>query len=153
MGDAGIEEHAAIGDGRTVALIDRSGTVDWLPIPSLDSPPVFASLLDRDRGGRMLLHPVSPFESTRRYLPGTNVLETTFTTATGSVRVTDALSRPSARPLLWNQLIRRIDGLVGKVSLAWSVEPRFDYGRSEGRIERRQGVPLVIHGPNVLALQ
>jgi len=130
MADAGIEDHAALGDGRTVALIDRSGTVDWLPIPSLDSPPVFASLLDRDNGGRMVLQPVSAFETTRRYLPGTNVLESTFTTATGTIRVTDALVTGVAGRLPWLEFARRIEGVDGTVVLDWSVEPGTVLGTS-----------------------
>ncbi|WP_374010951.1 glycoside hydrolase family 15 protein [Leifsonia sp. LS-T14] len=130
MGDAAIEDHAALGDGRTVALIDRSGTVDWLPIPSLDSPPVFASLLDRENGGRMLLHPVSAFEAVRRYLPGTNVLETTFTTATGTAVVTDALVTGVAGRLPWLELARRIEGVSGTVVMDWSVEPGTVLGTS-----------------------
>jgi len=129
-GYAAIEDHAALGDGRTVALIDRSGTVDWLPIPSLDSPPVFAALLDGENGGRMLLHPVSDFESTRRYLPGTNVLETTFTTATGTVVVTDALVTGVAGRLPWLELARRIEGVSGTVVMDWSVEPGTVLGTS-----------------------
>jgi GH15 family glucan-1,4-alpha-glucosidase len=137
--EAAIEDHAALGDGRTVALIDRSGTVDWLPIPSLDSPPVFASLLDPGRGGRMLLHPVSAFEARRRYLPGTNVLETTFTTATGTVRVTDALVTGVAGRLPWVEFARRIEGVSGTVVLDWSVEPGTALGAFSPWAERIDG--------------
>lgn len=135
----GIEDHAALGDGRTVALIDRSGTVDWLPVPSLDSPPVFASLLDPDRGGRMVLRPVGDFTSRRRYLPGTNVLETTFTTASGEVRVTDALVTGVAGRLPWLELARRIEGVSGTVVMDWSVEPGTMLGMASPWAERVDG--------------
>ncbi|MGH1549868.1 glycoside hydrolase family 15 protein [Leifsonia poae] len=134
-----IEDHAALGDGRTVALVDRSGTVDWLPIPSLDSPPVFASLIDPERGGRMLLHPVADFTSRRRYLPGTNVLETTFTTANGSVRVTDALVTGVAGRLPWLEFARRIEGVSGTVVMDWSVEPGTVLGMSSPWAEHIDG--------------
>ncbi|WP_431221519.1 glycoside hydrolase family 15 protein [Leifsonia xyli] len=136
---AGIEEHAALGDGRTVALIDRSGTVDWLPLPSLDSPPVFAALLDTEHGGRLELHPVSAFERRRRYLPGTNVLETTFTTATGTVRVTDALVTGVAGRLPWVEFARRIEGVDGTVVMDWSVEPGTVFGMSSPWAEHVDG--------------
>ena len=96
-----LRDYAAIGDGRTVALIGKRGQVDWLPIPNLDSPPVFAAILDAQTGGCIQLAPVDDFDVKRRYVQGTNVLQTTFTTAKGSVRVTDALVTGIAGRLPW----------------------------------------------------
>jgi GH15 family glucan-1,4-alpha-glucosidase len=152
-GYAPIRDYAVIGNKRTVALVARDGAIDWLPLPTLAGPSAFAALLDSRRGGSFTLSPTVPFETRRRYVPGTNVLETTFDTASGSVRVTDAISRPIARQLLWNQLIRRIDGVSGTVPMAWRVDPHFEYAATRGRPERRDGTPLLVHDRHVLAVQ
>lgn len=93
-----LRDYAVIDGGRTVALvgpalIGRDGAVDWLCLPDLDSPSVFAALLDSARGGRLELAPEQPFVARRCYLPDTNVLETTFSTAAGEAKVTDAMAR------------------------------------------------------------
>lgn len=122
-GYADLRAYAAIGDGRTVALIARDGRIDWLPVPALDSRPLFAAVLDEERGGRFVLQPAEPFTTTREYVRGTNVLRTRFTTPSGVVEVTDALVTGIAGRLPWMQLVRRVDGISGAVAMTWLVEP------------------------------
>jgi GH15 family glucan-1,4-alpha-glucosidase len=148
-----IRDLAAIGDGRTVALVARDGTIAWLPLPFVDSSTVFASLLDHGRGGRFELAPEDPFEVRRRYVPDTNVLETTFVTASGVARVTDALTLPLGGGLVpFRELVRRVEGVSGVVRLGWSVQPRFGLGIDPPMIGRRAGVPVATAGDLAVAI-
>ncbi|WP_344001250.1 glycoside hydrolase family 15 protein [Streptomyces thermocarboxydovorans] len=148
-----LRDYAVIGDGRCVALIARDGAVDWLAWPDLDSPTLFAAVLDHARGGRFLLRPEGSYTASRRYLPGTNVLETTFTTTDGTVRVTDALTLPDTSSLApARELVRRIEGLAGSVPMRWSVQPRFGYGSRAPHLTYRAGVHVVTSGPEAVAV-
>ena len=140
-----IESYAAIGDGRTLALVGDDGSIDWMCLPDLDSPSLFARLLDPGRGGSFEVAPAVPFTVSRRYLERTNIFETTFSTDTGQVRLLDALTIDPSQAAPWRELVRRVEAVNGTVPLRWRCEPRFGYGQVPARFERRGRTLLARH--------
>lgn len=127
-----IHDYAAIGDGRTVALVSRHGSIDWLCWPRFDSPSIFAAILDED-GGRWSLAPTGLFSVTRRYIDDTNVLETRFDTDTGVLVVTDlmpvAAEEDKDRLLLpAHEILRVAECVAGDVEIEMRFAPRPRYG-------------------------
>jgi GH15 family glucan-1,4-alpha-glucosidase len=147
-----IEDYAAIGDGHTAALIARDGSLDWLCLPQFDSPACFASLLGTDRNGHWLIGPDGEHTVTRRYVDDTAVLETTYTTDDGEVRVTDVMPTGERRA----DVVRRVEGVRGTVTMRHSLIIRFDYGRIRPWVHREdvEGSPAIVAtaGPDKLIL-
>ena len=135
-----IADYAVVGDCRTVALISRQGSVDWLCLPDASGPSVFAALLDRRQGGRFALRPTAPFRTERFYLDGTNLLETTFVTASGRVKVTDAMTMNGADGQglqAERELLRIAEGIEGEVEMEALYDPSPDYARTRPRLVNR----------------
>jgi len=151
-GYAPLRDYAAIGDGRTVALVASDGSIDWLCLPDIDSATVFAAVLDATRGGSFRLAPTGRFTTERRYLPETNVLETTFVAEEGVVRLTDAMLLPGDGLAPARELARRVEGLSGRVPMRWRAEPRFVYGSRTPRLGRRGVTPVATDGHQAIAL-
>lgn len=118
-----LDQYAAIGDGRSVALVGSDGSIDWWCVPNLDSTAFFDRLLAGGDGGRLSMAPAGPFTVERRYRPDSNVLEQVFSTSSGRARVTYSLnSGPSGR-LPWSELAHRVEGLDGTVEFGIEVRP------------------------------
>lgn len=133
-----IENYALIGDCRSAALVSKQGSLDWLCLPHFSSPSLFGALLDDEQGGRFRICPGVPARSTRRYLPDTNVLETTFHARDGSVRLVDVMTIPDGPGLQpMREVLRLIEGVEGAVPMRIEIEPRPNYGRTAARLERR----------------
>jgi GH15 family glucan-1,4-alpha-glucosidase len=116
-GFARLGDYAAIGEGRSVALIAPDGAIDWWCAPNLDSPPLFDCLLDPEIGGYFQIEPVEPYRTERAYRADSNVLETRFITQTGSVLITESINSTLAGRLPWSELARRIEGIEGEVKM------------------------------------
>ena len=133
-----IAEHGMIGDGRSTALISRTGSLDWLCWPRFESPPIFAALLDPDRGGAWSLGPTTGARITRAYIEGTNVLETRFATGTGRAVLTDLMTISSeehkARALIPDhEILRRVTCESGEVELDMRCDPQPNFARNRAR--------------------
>lgn len=131
-----ISEYGLIGDTRTAALISREGSIDWCCFPSFDSASLFARLLDDD-GGHMQIRPQQEFTSQQTYLSGTNVLDTTFTTNEGRVKIVDCFTvdfdeNKQLKPL--HEILRVVEGIEGQVSMFYTFHPRPFYGKGSARI-------------------
>jgi GH15 family glucan-1,4-alpha-glucosidase len=127
-----IGDYAAIGDGRSLALVGRDGSIDWLCWPRFDSPSLFGRILDHT-AGHWRIAPVAPFRTDRRYIEDTNVLQTRFITETGRVVLTDLMpvcSEEEKEHLLVpeREILRLIECEQGEVEIEWSFEPRPGYG-------------------------
>src|SRR5438874_13277080 len=113
-----IDDYAIIGDCRSAALVSRGGSIDWLCWPRFDSPSVFGRLLDADKGGFFAIQPGVEHRAQRRYLEETNIIETTFTTDSGTALLLDLMpvmpeeeKRTTLSP--FRQLLRRIEVIDG----------------------------------------
>jgi len=145
-----IEDYALIGDTQTAALVGRDGSVDWLCLPRFDSGACFATLLGGRDNGRWKLAPADASASvTRRYLPDTLVLETTFTTPTGTVRVLDCMPIRGEAP----DLVRVVEGVHGRVAMHMDLVIRFDYGAFVPWVRRVDGALQAVAGPDAVELR
>jgi GH15 family glucan-1,4-alpha-glucosidase len=146
-----IEDYALLGDLQTAALVGRDGSVDWLCCPRFDSAACFAALLGDEANGRWLLAPAAAdATTTRRYVDDTLILETTWETGDGVVRVVDFMPPRGEAP----EVVRIVEGVRGRVEMRSELVIRFDYGRIVPWVRRLDGdIRLAIAGPDALCLR
>ncbi len=137
-----IQEYGIIGDCRSAALISRTGSLNWLCWPRLDSPAIFAALLDRQNGGHWSIAPVHPRGSERKYIGESNVLQTTFHCAGGTAALVDLMPVSSEEfkrtaTLPNHQIVRQLECTSGAVQFDIDFVPRFNFGQSAVRLRDR----------------
>jgi GH15 family glucan-1,4-alpha-glucosidase len=145
-----IEDYGLIGDLQTAALVGRDGSIDWLSLPRFDSPACFAALLGGAENGRWLLAPASGGScSSRRYRGDTLVLETTWDTPDGTVRVVD-LMPPRGEAA---DVVRIVEGVSGRVPMRMDLVLRFDYGHVVPWVRHVDGEFAAVAGPDAVWLR
>lgn len=157
-----IEDYAIIGDTRTTALIHQTGSIDWLCWPRHDSPALLLRLLDDGKGGFSEVTFDEQGRIERRYLPGTNILETTFETRSGTAMLLDFMPLRASEPapatgpdgVSESSIVRIVTCTAGRISGAFLTRPTFDYARKTADVSRAGATCrfacdqeiLVVHG-------
>jgi pentatricopeptide repeat protein len=135
-----ISDHGLIGDLQTAALVATDGTVDFFCCPRFDSPSVFASLLDAEKGGHFRISPVADhYVSKQLYLPSTAILITRFMTPDGVGEVLDFMPVIEGEPTSKHCLVRYLRVARGTMQFQVDIQPRFDYGRDKHTVEITDG--------------
>ncbi|TDU86538.1 GH15 family glucan-1,4-alpha-glucosidase [Kribbella voronezhensis] len=148
--DRRIEDYALIGDTQTAALVSTDGSIDWLCFPRFDSPACFAALLGTDDNGHWRLRPRdADAKASRHYRGATLVLETEWSTPTGSVRVLDFMPPRDEAP----DVVRIVEGVSGTVSMRSELRLRFDYGHVVPWVRQVDGQIVAIAGPDAVSLR
>ncbi len=148
---APIENYALIGDCESAALVGRNGSIDWLCWPRFDSDACFAALLGTPEHGRWLIAPRDQrARISRRYRPGTLILETRFETDEGAATIVDFMPKRDNRI----DIVRLVVGERGKVAMCLELVIRFGYGAIVPWVTRLEdGTLRAIAGPDMLLLR
>jgi len=145
-----ISDHGLIGDLQTAALVSTDGTVDWFCCPRFDSPSVFASLLDADKGGYFRISPDrEDYVSRQLYLPETAVLVTRFLTPDGVGEVYDFMPVAGDQVTARHRLVREVRVVRGTMRFTVDVQPRFDYARATHQVQVTEDGAMFVPSGNV----
>jgi GH15 family glucan-1,4-alpha-glucosidase len=147
---ARIEDYALLGDLQTAALVSTTGSIDWMCLPRFDSPACFAALLDTQDAGHWRLAPAGAQVCTsRRYVQDTLVLETEWSSASGTVRVIDFMPPRGHSP----DVVRIVEGVSGTVQMRSELRLRFDYGQVVPWVRHHHDRVEAIAGPDAVRLR
>jgi GH15 family glucan-1,4-alpha-glucosidase len=145
-----LEDYGLIGNMLSAALVSRDGSIDWLCLPHFNSAACFAALLGTEEHGCWHLRPRGAFDTTRRYVPGTAVLETCFRTATGTVTLLDFMPLSDDEERVDVVRIVRCDH--GHVDMDMDLVLRFNYGQAVPWVRRRDYGMSAVAGPDAVEL-
>jgi GH15 family glucan-1,4-alpha-glucosidase len=152
-----IGDYGLLADCNSAALVDLGGSIDWLCMPRYDSDAIFARVLDPD-AGHWSIAPRGAYRSERRYLEGALVIETTFTTDDGVVRLTDAMAFAEGQRGhelgldVPHEVLRLVEGVSGSVELEMELSPRPEYGLVRPLFRRTEEGGRTFGGPNQIAV-
>lgn len=149
-----ISDYGIVGNLHSIALIGLDGSIDWLCMPHIDSPSIFAALLDSKKGGRFSVHPGDEWDSVAEYIPGTNILQTRFRVGKGIMRLTDFMpvNECGCEELEEQQheLYRLIEVLEGHVNTDMIFDPQFNYARDETKLTKDEnGIVASANGESI----
>jgi alpha,alpha-trehalase len=153
-----IGDYGLLADCNSAALVSRAGSIDWLCLPRYDSPAVFSRLLGPD-AGHWSIRPAGEFSAERRYVPGTLVIETTFETPDGVVRLRDAMAFAEGQRThdlgldVPHEVLRAVEGISGRVALEMELAPRGEYGLVKPLFRQEDGGGRTFGGPNRIAVR
>jgi alpha,alpha-trehalase len=157
-GSRPITDYGLLADCNSAALVSRGGSIDWLCLPRYDSPAVFSRLLDPD-AGHWLIRPAAEFTTERRYLPGTLVIETTFTTVDGVVRLRDAMTFAEGQRAhdlgldAPHEVVRLVHAISGTVAMRMELAPRGEYGLVKPLFRQEDGGGRTFGGSSRIAVR
>ncbi|MGD8632926.1 MAG: glycoside hydrolase family 15 protein [Anaerolineales bacterium] len=145
-----IENYAVIGDLHTVALVCKNASIDFMCFPHIDSPSIFARMLDYEKGGYFQIRPLlENYTEKQIYLSDTNILLTRFLSPNGVAEVSDFMPVEITSP--HHELVRRVKTVSGDMDFEMVCKPAFDYARAGHKIEREEGavrfIPEGEHNP------
>lgn len=139
-----IENYGIIGDLNTVALVGLNGSIDFMCFPDFDSPSIFSSLLDKNKGGYFQIVPVfGEMRNKQLYLPETNVLLTRFLSSEGVGELTDFM--PAEKLYIGHVLVRRLTNVKGTATYRMACCPRFNYARDSHQTEIIDDKTVLFH--------
>ena len=152
-----ISDYGIIGNSHTLALVGNDGSIDWLCLPFMDSPSVFAGILDKNKGGCFSITPAGEWDSVVRYQSGTNILSTMFRSRSGTMKLVDfmavSVDNEQNHTHEISKIYRYVEITQGELVVEGRFSPRFDYARQTTSLALKNGALTAGGGKDTLVLR